>query len=85
MRAALLLAFPILKLRGWLIVLKTSESIWQCPVFAFICCVSIHLENLCDGGAICSRRTPIGIRSTSIRARRIWQGYVAKTEKAEGM
>ena len=26
------------------IVLKTSESIWQYPVFAFICDVSIHLE-----------------------------------------
>ncbi len=26
------------------IVLKTSESIWRYPVFAFICYVSIHLE-----------------------------------------
>src|SRR6266550_6810603 len=25
-------------------VLKTSESIWRYSVFAFICCVSIHLE-----------------------------------------
>jgi hypothetical protein len=29
---------------GWPIVLKTSESIWRYPVFAFICYVSIHLE-----------------------------------------
>jgi hypothetical protein len=26
------------------IVLKTSESIWRFPVFAFICYVSNHLE-----------------------------------------
>jgi hypothetical protein len=26
------------------IVLKTSESIWLYPVFAFVCYVSIHLE-----------------------------------------
>jgi hypothetical protein len=45
------------RLRGWLFVLNTSESIWRYPVFAFICCVSIHLENLCVG-AICSRGTP---------------------------
>jgi hypothetical protein len=29
---------------GCPIVLKASESIWRYPVFAFICCVSIHLE-----------------------------------------
>ncbi|HYZ73569.1 MAG TPA: hypothetical protein VE641_10865, partial [Chthoniobacterales bacterium] len=31
------------RLRGWLIALKPSESIWRYPVFAFICYVSIHL------------------------------------------
>jgi hypothetical protein len=31
-------------LLGSPIVLKTSESIWQCPVFGFIFYVSIHLE-----------------------------------------
>jgi hypothetical protein len=38
-------------LPGLPIVLKTSESIWLYPVFAFVCYVSIHLENFCDGGA----------------------------------
>src|SRR5271154_4061893 len=38
------LAYISSRLRGWPIVLKTSESIWRYPVFAFIYCVSIHLE-----------------------------------------
>jgi hypothetical protein len=32
------------RLLGWPIVLKTSQSIWLYPVFAFIRYVSIHLD-----------------------------------------
>jgi hypothetical protein len=38
------LAYISSRLLGWPIVLKTSESIWRYPVFAFICYVSIPLE-----------------------------------------
>jgi hypothetical protein len=38
------LAYISAPLLGSPIALKTSESIWQCPVFGFIFYVSIHLE-----------------------------------------
>jgi hypothetical protein len=41
-QAVMNFAYILSRLRGWPIVLKTSESIW-CK-FAFICYVSIHLE-----------------------------------------
>ena len=41
--------------------------------------------NFCDGGAICSRGTPIQIRTTSFRTCGLGQGSVAKAEEAEGM
>jgi hypothetical protein len=45
------LAYISSRLLGLPIVLKTSESIRLSPVFAFVCYVSIHPENFCDGGA----------------------------------
>src|ERR1700759_270787 len=61
------------RLLGWPIVLKTSESIWRYPVFAFICYVSIHLEisatvvrsapeelpNLCSFRKVSAARSPM--------------------------
>jgi hypothetical protein len=38
------LAYISSRLLGWPIVLKTSQSIWLYPVFAFIRYVSIHLD-----------------------------------------
>src|SRR6201989_1177996 len=68
---------------GLPIVLKTSESIWLYPMFAFICYVSIHLEISARVVRSPPQELPIGIRTTSCRDCAIGQGPVAKTEEAE--
>jgi hypothetical protein len=61
------LAYISSRLRGWPIVLKTSESIWRYPVFAFICYVSIHLKNSATVVRPAPEELPIRIRTTSFR------------------
>jgi hypothetical protein len=58
---------------------------WRYPLFAFICCVSIHLEISAMAVRSAPEELPIRIRTTSFRSCEIGQGYVAKTEESEGM
>ena len=79
------LAYISSRLLGLPIVLKTSESIWLYPAFAFVCYVSIHLEISATVVRSAPEEFPIRIRTTSFRTCGIGQGSVAKTEEAEGM
>src|ERR1700722_8005972 len=61
------LAYISSRLLGLPIVLKTSESIWLYPVFAFVCYVSIHLEISATVVRSALQEFPIRIRTTSFR------------------
>jgi hypothetical protein len=56
--------------------LRTSESIWRHPMFAFICCVSIHLEISAMVVRSAPEELPIGIGTTSFRDCAIGHGAV---------
>jgi hypothetical protein len=65
------LAYISSRLLGLPIVLKTSESIWLYPVFAFVCYVSIHLEISATVVRSAPEELPIRIRTTSATLGRI--------------
>jgi hypothetical protein len=71
------LAYISSRLLGLPIVLKTSESIWLYPVFAFVCYVSIHLEISATVVRSAPQELPIRIRITSFRGFGIAQDSVA--------
>src|SRR6185369_2668726 len=58
------------RLLGWPIVLKTSQSIWLYPVFAFIRYVSIHL----DISATVRRSAPEKLLSAAVMTRPALRG-----------